>query len=234
MALFKLGAFAESLSGKSGNTVFVRTKAGTVVRDFVIPTNPDTAAQQGVRSYFGLATTAFRNMTSSQVQTWNNYASQFTTRTRAGKLRKRTGINVFTALTTKFLQVTPTGTIPLTPPTSAFAGETITLTVTPGDGQLQFTASGPNTSGVKTEILFQRLAAPNRKPERGAYRHKQFVTFASGSLSVSIVTEPGYWATAYRFVKTATGQASDLIPLPVQTMAFAVVAGGADKQKKAA
>ncbi len=39
MALFKLGAFADYLSGKSGNTVFARTKSGTVVRDRVIPTN---------------------------------------------------------------------------------------------------------------------------------------------------------------------------------------------------
>ena len=237
MALFKLGAFAESLSGKSGNTVFVRTKSGTVVRDFVIPTNPDTAAQQGIRSYFSRATSTFRNMTSSQVKSWDVYASQFTTRTRAGKLRKREGINVFTALTTKFLQVTPSGTIPMTPPTTAFVGDTITVTATGESGAVEFTASAANASGVKTELLLQPLPSANRKPDPNGYKSAYFVAFASGGLSLQIDAGPGYWAAAYRFVKTATGQATDLIQLPVMTVSLSVEEGGkvsAPAKKKAA
>lgn len=235
MALFKLGAFADYLSGKSGNTVFVRTKSGTVVRDHVIPTNPNTGAQEFVRGNLRNASQTFRGMTTNQVKTWNQYASNFRTRSRGGRLKAKNGINVFCALAAKFLQVNPGGTIPLTPPTTVFLGDNITLSVTAGTGTLTFTPSGNNSANVKTEILLQPLASANRKPQKGAYRSQGFYTM--NPLSPTVINVPsGHYAVAYRFVKTTTGQDTPLVYLPVQTVAFSVLEGKPPKSsgKKAA
>lgn len=229
MALFKMGAFADSLRGKSGNTVFKKTKSGIVVTDWVIPTNPDTLAQRTIRNDFTRATQTFATLTSSQVAAWKVYASKFTMRTKAGKLRQKNAINVFASLATKYLQVNPTGTIPVNPPTSAFSGDNITVSASSGSaGTITFTASAANSLGVKTELLLQPLADDNRKPQPGAYRTEQFVAFAVGSLTANVSVPSGYYAAAYRFVKTSTGQATKLTPLPVTTVAFSVA--GTDEE----
>ncbi|MCW5947497.1 MAG: hypothetical protein KIT74_10770 [Fimbriimonadales bacterium] len=221
MALFKLGAFADYLSGKSGNTVFARTKSGTVVRDRVIPTNPNTGAQQFVRGNMTDASQTFRGMTALQVQAWNQYGKTQKTRSRGGKLRTKNGINAFCALATKFLQVNPSGAIPLNPPTAPFHGDNLTLTATAGTGNIQFSASADNSANVKTEILLQTLASPNRKPQKGAYKSFGFYS-VSTEQATTINVPTGYYAAAYRFVNTLTGQDTPLVYLPVQTVALSV------------
>ncbi len=230
MALFKLGAFADYISGKAGNTVFVKTKSGTVIRDRVIPTNPNTGAQQFVRGNMRDATQKFPTLTSLQIQAWNNYAERFVTRSKGGRLRKKNGINVYTALSTKFLQVNPGGTIPVDPPQSNFLGDDITLSATAGTGQITFESSGDNTANVKTEILLQSLASADRKPQKGAYRSHGFFSMESeGPTTVPVPT--GFYAAAYRFVNTLTGQATHPQTLPVQTVAFSVVQGAPATKK---
>lgn len=232
MALFKLGAFAQSISGKAGNSVFRSTRSGTVVTDHVIPTNPDTAAQQDVRGYFRKATTKFATFSASVKTSWANYAkNQFTT-SKAGKRRSKTAINVYAGLGSKILQVNPTATLPEAVPATPFEGDSITLLVeAESPGTLTFTASGPNASGVTTELLIQPLVSPTRKPLKGAYRTATFFTFTSGTLTKNVTVPPGYYAAGYRFVRTATGQDSQMVQLPVTTVSLAVETG---KTKKAA
>lgn len=236
MALFKMGAFADTLRGKSGNSVFSKTKSGIVVRDLVIPTNPQTPAQQGIRNKFRAGSQTWTTLTANQVANWNKYAATLTMRSKGGKLRKKRGIDVFTGLATKFLQVSPNGSIPLTPPTSAFTGDTITLTVsseTPGE--LLFEASGGNAAGVTTEILLQPLANANRKPQPGAFRTEQFHVFTTGAgQSLTVNVPAGYYAAAYRFVRIATGQDSLLQFLPVTTVALSLADGGWSEESSSA
>lgn len=229
MALFKMGAFADTIRGKSGNTVFKKTKSGIVVTDLVIPTNPDTLKQRTIRNDFTRSTQTFATLTTSQLNAWKVYASKFTMRTKGGKLRKKTAVNVFAGLATKYLQVNPGGTIPTNPPATAFTGDAITVSASSGSaGTLTFTASGANSLGVKTELLLQPLADENRTPQTGAYRTQQFVAFASGSLTANISVPAGYYAAAYRFVKTSTGQATQLVPIPVVTVALSLA--GSDEE----
>ncbi len=55
------------------------------------------------------------------------------------------------------------------------------------------------------------------------------VVFTSGVLSQDVTVTTGYWAAAYRFVSTITGQASELQEIGVQTVALAVGAGSGKK-----
>lgn len=235
MAKANLSVIMESAHGKAGNVVFRKDKDGTHIVPHVKGTDPNTAAQQGVRTNLRKASGAFKNLSPLQYGAWKNFASNQTMHDPTdGSPYKPTPMSAFMKLACKFLQVDPDGTIPLNPPTAPFYGDDITITVTGGTNELTFTASAANSANVTTEILLQPLASVNRKPQKRAYRHKAFFKFVSGTLSTDIAVPAGYFASGYRFVNTLTGQATGLYALNVQTVTFAIAAGGKNETKKAA
>jgi hypothetical protein len=235
MAKTQLGILVEDIRGKAGNTVFTKTKDGIVVKPRVTPANPDTPAQRQVRENLSKAATTWRNFTASQVQAWKNYAQhQLRTNPVNSRKRKQNPMNAFVELAAKFLQVDPSGTIPTTPPTAGYSGDTIAITATAGTGKVTFEASAANSANTTTELLLQPLAGPNRTPQKNAYRSKGFFQFESGSLEHDIEVPPGYYAAAYRFVNKQTGQATKLTYLPVQGVTLAIEQGGKSTSKKAA
>lgn len=60
--------------GKLGGQVFSANKAGAIVRSYVKPTSPNTAAQLRARSAFGSAVSGFSTLTSAQRAHWQEYA----------------------------------------------------------------------------------------------------------------------------------------------------------------
>ncbi len=193
------------------------------MRPRVNPSNPKTTAQLGVRGNLAKAAAAFKNLTTAQVAAWKAYANTIMKHNPvSGDAYSPTAINVFVALAAKFLQVNPSGTIPVTPPASAFGGDSITVTATAGTGQITFTGSGINSANVKTELLLLPLDSKNCTPFAGNYRTKAFYAFTNGSLTTTVTVTTGYYAAAYRFVNTQTGQETLLVTLPVLTVAMAL------------
>ena len=233
MANAELGILLSSLRGKVGNAVFQKAKGGgTTVRIRVKGTNPKTPAQVAVRSNLTRASQAYKNMTTPQIAAWKTYASTLTfTGKKSSRKYAPTAIDAFTELAAKFLQINPSGTIPLTPPSASFAGDTITVTATGGTGLVTFTASGPNGTNIKTELLLQTLKSKNRTPQPKQYRSKAFFAFLPGTLSTTVAVPTGFYAAGYRFVNTLTGQETPMVPLTVLTVALSVEEGG---KKKAA
>ena len=223
MARVRPSILIQDIRGKAGGSVFQMSPEGLIVRPRVDGTNPRTPAQLAVRSYFTRASQAFEGLTPVQYAAWKQYAAQNVRRDPiTGKSRHQTPIAAFVELAAKFLQANPAGTIPLTPPTTQFNGDTITLTAAADTGKMTFTASAANAAGVTTEIMLQPLKTANRKPQSNAYRSKAFNAFASGSLSFQVTVPAGYYAAAYRFVKLSTGQASEAVYLPVTGVAFSL------------
>jgi hypothetical protein len=217
VAKMQLNAFANAISGKLGNAVFSDTESGTEVRTYVIPDNPDTPAQRKVRNNFTKYTAGWSALTSAQKAQWNTYAANIKRRDKTtGKLSTPQARHIYGGLTAKYYQINPTGTAPTTPPTAPFAGDSITVTVALVDGDLTFIASAANAAGVQTELLLQKLASDDRTPTKDDYRTQRFFAFTSGTLSTPMDgLAPGFYAPAYRFVKTATGQEVGIIELPV-------------------
>lgn len=235
MAKAELGVILQDLRGKAGNAVFTKSKDGIVLKPRVKGKNPRTPAQQSIRANLTSAATTYKNFTSTQAAAWEAYANTLTHKNSVtGKSFKPSAMNVFTGLATKFLQATPGGTIPTTPPTSSFTGDTITLTTSGSTGKVTFTASGANAANVKTELLLQPLASADRKPQNNGYRSKAFVAFATGSLSFDVLVPAGYYAAGYRFVNSLTGQETALVTLPVQQVTLSLAKGGSSENKKAA
>ena len=83
----------------------------------------------------------------------------------------------------------------------------------PSSRSLIFSASGPNSPGVVTELLIQLLRIAVSTPEPAKHRHMAFVSFVDGHLSEPVPAPSGWVSPAVRFVLTATGQASGLLLL---------------------
>lgn len=231
----RLSMAFEDLRGKNGTVVISKGPNGLALRPFVIPKNPNTQAQEAIRSYLTKAARTFKGLNSTQLQAWRDYALTITkTDPITGEQYHPSAINAFVELATKFLQVTPTGSIPLTPPASPYVGDNVTVTAVASTGKVTFTASAGNAIATKSELLLQRLPSANRKPSSNGYRSKAFFQFLPGTLSTDVTVPPGFYAAAYRFVNTTTGQATEMIPIPAGTVSLAMVEGGQAGKKKAA
>ncbi|MBS1712697.1 MAG: hypothetical protein JST30_00020 [Armatimonadetes bacterium] len=235
MANIAYSALVNAVRGKIGTVVFMNAKSGPTARVKAGVRNPKSLAQRAVRGYLSKAAKTFEGLTSAQADAWNAYgAGQVRHNPVTGETYPLSGISAYVELAVKFLQLTPTGTLPVTPPATDFTGDTITLTATAGTGQITLTASGASQLGVTCEVLLQKLPGRNRKPNPDGYVHAAFKLFASGSLDLVVPVPPGFYAAAYRFVKNTTGQATDLVALPVQTVTLMVEGGGNVAKKKAA
>lgn len=236
IARLAYSSIVNEVRGKMGTDVYSKSRSGPTARVKGSVHNPKTGAQRTVRGNLRSASKAYKNMSTSQAAEWQAYGETIIRHNPlTGGTYTSAGINAFVELATKFLQLNPTGTIPMTPPTTEFVGDTITVSAeseTPG--QIEFTATAPNASGVTTELLIQQLPSQNREPNPNGYKHAGWKAFASGGLTTTVNVTSGYYAVAYRFVKTATGQATDLIEIPLVTVGFSVAQGGNSSAKKAA
>lgn len=229
MAQVEWGAVGiKGVRGRVGDAVFVKQRGGAEsggeygVRAYVTPTNPRTPAQEAARERFGSATRAFRDLDAEDLALWDEYAARQARRDpNTGQSTNPTAIGQFVALTTRFLLVNAEGTIPTTPPEAEFSGDTITVTATAGTGEITFTASGPNAAGVSTEVLLQSLEGPNRKPSADGYRSAGVVVFTAQDPTAIVAVGAGYYAAAFRFIATATGQSVPLVPIAVSGGAVA-------------
>lgn len=233
MATLTLGAFGSGLRGKTSSTVFVQTAGGVVVRDRVIPANPQTPAQQANRYRLARATQAWSKLGPEHIAAWEAYAQRLAVRDPgSGLMRAPRPQNLFVKLYAKLLQLNPEAGVPGYPPENPFFGDNISLTVglsnedlttdnkrlstddltTDDLGGILFSASAPNAPGVTTELLLQPLESGVRRTYLEKYRHATFFAFEEGTLSVKVpVPTPGWYACGYRFVNSVTGQDTGVV-----------------------
>lgn len=91
MALIKLTAFLDSISGKVNGSVFSRNKGGAYVRGKGIVSNPQSVAQSSVRAIFGAISQAWRGLTEVQRDAWNAATSNFPYQNRLGDTKVLSG-----------------------------------------------------------------------------------------------------------------------------------------------
>ncbi len=204
MAKMTAGPLGGELSGRVGNAVFVRTANGTVVRDLVIPHDPQTPAQRAFRQRQSLAARAWSNLDPSAAALWAAYAKGVGMRP----------MNAFTTLYGRLLRLSPAAPVPLAPSALPFFGDVVSASTAGTTTGVTFASTGPNAPGVVTELLLQPLASRNRRAYRDKYRTQAFVAFPSAS-SRAVPFPPGWVACAYRFVSASTGQATEIAELGV-------------------
>lgn len=210
MSRIKLGALAEAISGKSGNTVFYRLNDELHVKDYAIPTDPRTPGQLAARDRLARAADAWRSLSWEEAQAWRDYAQSLAVRqTGTTKVQTPRAQTLFCRLAIKFLQANAGADPPRTPPGSPFLGDGLAVTMAAESG-IRFDASAPNSPGVVTELLVQPMRSAASMPVLRAYRSRAFAAFAPGSMSYTVDAERGLYACGYRFVRAATGQATEI------------------------
>lgn len=143
--LFK-GSFVTAASGKLGGIVASHNKGGKYLREFVIPTDPSTPAQNLIRNALANLSNRWENtLTEAQRDGWNDYGANVTVVNRLGDPINLSGINNYVRSNTPRSQI---GTLPrvddapatynvgdFTSPTAIFseAAQTISVSFDTGD-----------------------------------------------------------------------------------------------------
>lgn len=163
MALIKpiLGEMAGSIAG----VTFSHTKGGLSVKRRPTPTNPQSAAQQLVRSYLDELTRQWRDvLDDDQRADWNAFAAIKTERNKLGESVTWSGQQQFVSLNARNLRVGNAVQL-LSPPISGPADlATVTLTAGVGaEASVAFTAT-PLAAGHKLIVWGLPNHSPGRRP----------------------------------------------------------------------
>lgn len=100
MALIKLTAIVDNISGKLNGTVFAKNKGGNYMRSKSKPSNPRTASQMAVRAQFGAISSAWKSLTESARSAWRESASNFPYINRLGDSKILSGFALHQKLNT--------------------------------------------------------------------------------------------------------------------------------------
>ncbi len=212
MAVVTFDTGVKQIRGKSGNINFAKTKYGVEYKSNPVRTKPQSAAQLAQQTRLKKAAATFATLTGAQNTAWQTYAQNHPITTKNGDNAIQSAYSAFAGLFTKFIQVNPLGTFPTAPPSVAFGGDAVTVTVAATTGKISFTANKANAVNVTTELLLQPLKNIYRKPTNN-YPSLGFFPFTSGGLTTSLTVTPGAYSVAIRFVNSATGQQVDKVVL---------------------
>lgn len=94
MALIKLTAIVDNISGKLNGSVFARNKGGHYVRSKSNPTNPRTGIQSSARAAFASIAAAWRGLTGAQRSAWNGATNDFPYQNKLGDTKTLSGFSL--------------------------------------------------------------------------------------------------------------------------------------------
>lgn len=118
MALIKLTAIVDNISGKLNGTVFAKNKGGNYMRSKSKPTNPKSSAQMAVRAQFGAISSAWKSLSEGARSAWRESASNFPYISRLGDSKVLSGFALHQKLNNNLVLI---GEDPLTFPPEPYS-----------------------------------------------------------------------------------------------------------------
>jgi hypothetical protein len=188
MALFK-GTIVGAVSGKMAGTVFSHNAGGQYMRQLTIPTNPNTALQNTVRTNFGNSSIAWRDvLTAGQRAAWDSIAPSITAINALGDAIQLTGQQAYVRAASLALLAgePPPAVAPITTGNTDIG--TLTLTSISATTVTIGVAGAPAWAADDDGYLLVfvgRAVGPARNYYRGPY---QFAAGIAGDTSVPITT----------------------------------------------
>lgn len=130
MALIKLTAIVDQISGKLNGTVFARNKGGAYMRSKSKPSNPQTTAQMGVRAAFGAIASAWRGLPQNARNAWNEATANFPYQNKLGDSRILSGFALHQKLNRnlQLIGLPMISTPPLPSPTATVVDVNVSVT----------------------------------------------------------------------------------------------------------
>lgn len=95
MAKVRFGTGIAEIRGSVGGSVYSRTHAGAIVRNRIVPVNPNTQAQDDIRALFALVAANYTNLNAGQRQAWQDFADLVNVSNIFGESYTPTGRQMF-------------------------------------------------------------------------------------------------------------------------------------------
>lgn len=167
MAKVKFGMMMTDASGKLGGQVFSKNRSGSYVRTKVTPSNPQSVAQQAIRSILSTVSSGWSDLTQAQRNSFNNAVEDWKKTDIFGDLKKPTGKNLYSALNINLLN-TNQATILIAPAKT----EIPFLNVTDVLGTVSTTSLVIEPTGDATGLVVIVSATPMLSAGTGFYKGK--------------------------------------------------------------
>ena len=232
MALIKLTAVVDNISGKLNGSVFARNKGGHYIRSKSNPTNPQTIRQNMVRSLLAGVSTDWRELTHGQREAWKAAAIDFPYQNKLGDSKIYSGFSLFVKHNQNLKNydasspnlTSPMAPAPTIPPFSVTGSIGLNSTgtaITLAEVEMNFSERSLNT-------VFLIYATPVISHGVSNFRNRLRLiatndgTSASGNLLVADITSayPSFFGVpadgakvgfGIRAINTVTGQGSEMV-----------------------
>lgn len=207
MALFQ--PILGNISGSIGGSTWSHNKGGPYVRRRTVPTNPTTLRQTAVRSYLGILSSMWQDLTSAQRSGWNIYALNHPVFNRQGVSIKLSGMSWYIGLNSRLLDV---GLPPLSAaPTNASpsALSTCSMAVAANVATVTFTPVLP--AGSRLILKMSKPGSAATWPNENTARHagKSAANAASPAAITLVADHPaGLTANYWVYVQDNKGRLS--------------------------
>lgn len=99
----KFGAIVVAGSGKVGGHVFSKNRGGAYMRTKVTPSNPNTVAQQNVRSILSSLSQSWSGLTDAERLAWQGAVTDWSSTDIFGDIKNPSGINLYVRLNSVLL-----------------------------------------------------------------------------------------------------------------------------------
>lgn len=146
MALIKLTAIVDNISGKLNGTVFSRNKGGHYMRSKSMPSNPRTSFQSAVRARFGAIAQLWGALTEAQRDAWRAIASEFPYTNRLGDTKTLSGFALHQKLNTNLAIIGQS--FLSNPPEPVSPNSPIRIQLDAGEAEEEFILTGEFTQSV--------------------------------------------------------------------------------------
>ena len=157
MALIKLTAIVDNISGKLNGTVFARNKGGHYMRSKSNPTNPRTTPQSIVRGVLGSISSKWRALTQGQRDAWDGAAPDFPYQNRMGDTKILSGFSLFMKLNQNIFNAGAGITALVNPPAPVEVSQPIFV-----GGSFGVNAAGTAVSLAEIDLEFVQSGEPAR------------------------------------------------------------------------
>ena len=229
MAKVLYGALLVDMRGKINGTVFSKNRGGAYARTKVTPTNPQTVAQNLVRSRLTGFSQGWRGLSQAVRDAWNAAVAGFPRTNVFGAQKILSGHQLYIGLNS---QLSAAGQTAITnPPLAVGAPAVLSLAPTADEGTQGFSlAYTPTPVPANTSLIVEatQQVSPGKSNLNSLYRQIQVIAAAAAS--------PGDIAAAYiakfgslvegqkigirvRFVNNLTGETSG--PFTAETLVAA-------------
>jgi len=205
-----LAPWVSAVSGKIGNSVASNGAGGQYLRARVIPSNPQSTAQNLKRSSITSLSQAWRDLTQTQRDSWINAVDSFKSKGVLGADIIPSGINAYIKLNANLAEVGVAANA--TAPTPVAVEAVTSLTPTAAEtGQTFSVAFGPSPVPADTAFILSASAqvSPGALFAKGTYRQVSLLDAAD--------TTPEDFAAAYiaRFGALVAGKRINVQLVPV-------------------